>query len=275
MLEELEKEFPFWSRLHGFWRTLPNINPYTVSSEPGQDLVGQAMRHILGEGQERDIVMDINGDQDESNVPGEPINDDLESDKPESDKRDTTAYYDEASEAPESPQPVQLHFGRSHTSSYNKAPSSCSISTKVSSASSKRTRLDAFREENEMREKNMVQLASKKIDYKTAELAVKKQKLDLNNQREMEKERLVVEERMLQQKERMQEKEHLRQKQTEEHQERILRLQIELAQTHSSNFVSSPANFSNQLPAFSNPLPSNFEHFTNSHNSSYDGVGRM
>ena len=27
-----------WERLHGLWRTLPNFNPFTVSSEPGQRL---------------------------------------------------------------------------------------------------------------------------------------------------------------------------------------------------------------------------------------------
>lgn len=45
---ELEKDFPFWSRLHGLWRTLPNFNPYTVSSEPGQDLKGEALQYMAG-----------------------------------------------------------------------------------------------------------------------------------------------------------------------------------------------------------------------------------
>ena len=31
-----------WERLHGFWRTLLNFNPHTVSSEPGQNLAGKA-----------------------------------------------------------------------------------------------------------------------------------------------------------------------------------------------------------------------------------------
>ncbi|KAH9051039.1 hypothetical protein EDB87DRAFT_1550656, partial [Lactarius vividus] len=35
--------FPIWERLHGFWRTLPSFNPHTVSSEPGQDLEGEAL----------------------------------------------------------------------------------------------------------------------------------------------------------------------------------------------------------------------------------------
>jgi hypothetical protein len=53
-LEQLEQEFPFWKRLHGFWRTLPNFNPYTASSEPGQDLAADALALIQGRGQEND-----------------------------------------------------------------------------------------------------------------------------------------------------------------------------------------------------------------------------
>ena len=51
-LEQLEQEFPFWKRLHGFWRTLPNFNPYTASSEPGQDLAADALALIQGRGQD-------------------------------------------------------------------------------------------------------------------------------------------------------------------------------------------------------------------------------
>ena len=50
--EQLEQEFPFWKRLHGFWWTLPNFNPYTASSEPGQDLAADALALIHGRGQE-------------------------------------------------------------------------------------------------------------------------------------------------------------------------------------------------------------------------------
>ena len=38
----LDYKLPVWERLHGFWRMLPNFNPHTVSSEPGQDLGGEA-----------------------------------------------------------------------------------------------------------------------------------------------------------------------------------------------------------------------------------------
>lgn len=54
VLEQLEQDYPYWRRLHGFWRTLPNFNPYTASSEPGQDLAGQARALIENRGTHRD-----------------------------------------------------------------------------------------------------------------------------------------------------------------------------------------------------------------------------
>ena len=53
-LEQLELEFPFWKCLHGFWRMLPNFNPYTASSEPGQDLAADALALIQGRGQDNE-----------------------------------------------------------------------------------------------------------------------------------------------------------------------------------------------------------------------------
>jgi hypothetical protein len=44
--EQLEEEFPYWKCLHGFWRTLPNFNPFTASSEPGQNLGADALAFI-------------------------------------------------------------------------------------------------------------------------------------------------------------------------------------------------------------------------------------
>lgn len=51
--EKETKLFKWWPRLHGLWRTLPNFNPYTVSSDPGQDLAGEAFSVLMG-GHERE-----------------------------------------------------------------------------------------------------------------------------------------------------------------------------------------------------------------------------
>jgi len=36
----MQEDFPYWERLHGYWHTLPNYNPLTVTSKPDQDLEG-------------------------------------------------------------------------------------------------------------------------------------------------------------------------------------------------------------------------------------------
>ena len=61
-LEKETENFKWWPRLHGFWHTLPNFNPYTVSSEPGQDLAAEAQSVLLAGGaaggdSRRDIEM--------------------------------------------------------------------------------------------------------------------------------------------------------------------------------------------------------------------------
>ncbi|KAH9051464.1 hypothetical protein EDB87DRAFT_1571647, partial [Lactarius vividus] len=43
ILDKLLIGFPVWECLHGFWRTLLSFNPCVVSSEPGQDLEGDAI----------------------------------------------------------------------------------------------------------------------------------------------------------------------------------------------------------------------------------------
>ncbi len=48
LLSEREKaRFPWWERLHGFWRTLPNFNPFTVTSGHGQDIAEDAQQQLL------------------------------------------------------------------------------------------------------------------------------------------------------------------------------------------------------------------------------------
>ena len=38
------KDFPYWECLYGYWHTLPNFNPLTVTSKPGQDLENGALK---------------------------------------------------------------------------------------------------------------------------------------------------------------------------------------------------------------------------------------
>lgn len=228
-------------------------------------MAGEGLRDDNTAGSEAGEVIDIEDDD----APAEPVHASLEDDKhawqfevhsdSDGSAKLSNSYYDDqpASDPPRS------QISQSRQSSYSKVPTSskapsvylkkestsASGSTRVSKSSkSKRTLIDAFREENETRDKQMVKLASKKIDYKTAELAVKKQKLEVESHRDMEKDRQAIEERMLQQKERMQDKEHVRQKQAEEHQERVLQLQIQLAQANNRNLMNGPPNFANQLP---------------------------
>ncbi|KAI0285550.1 hypothetical protein BC826DRAFT_873268, partial [Russula brevipes] len=47
LIEQETQNFKWWPRLHGFWRTLPNFNPYTVSSDPGQDLSDAALSVLM------------------------------------------------------------------------------------------------------------------------------------------------------------------------------------------------------------------------------------
>jgi hypothetical protein len=46
-LAKIQSEFPFFSRLHGFWRSIPSFNPHIVSSHHGQDLQGEAQELLF------------------------------------------------------------------------------------------------------------------------------------------------------------------------------------------------------------------------------------
>lgn len=177
-----------------------------VLSEPGQDLVGGALCHMSGEGLNGAAGSDLGDpgdiqsflDIDDGSTPLADNDQvlsllDQEDSDSEQESRDPTKYSDEA--------PPMLQISPSRTSSYSKVHSSYLRSTKYSNSSTKQTHVQAFREETENREKSMVKLALKKLDFKTVELTVKKQKLEVESQRGMDKERLVAKERMLQQKE--------------------------------------------------------------------------
>ncbi|KAN0118820.1 hypothetical protein V8E52_004931 [Russula decolorans] len=48
IIKKETQNFKWWPWLHGFWRTLPNFNPYTISSDPGQDLADEAVSVLMG-----------------------------------------------------------------------------------------------------------------------------------------------------------------------------------------------------------------------------------
>ncbi|KAI0272147.1 hypothetical protein BGY98DRAFT_922230 [Russula aff. rugulosa BPL654] len=48
IIEKETQTFKWWPRLHGFWRTLPNFNPYTITSDPGQGLANEAHSVLMG-----------------------------------------------------------------------------------------------------------------------------------------------------------------------------------------------------------------------------------
>lgn len=56
------EEFPYWERLHGYWRTLPNFNPLTVTSEPGQDLEADAVE-LFGRAHSPPWDLELEGDK--------------------------------------------------------------------------------------------------------------------------------------------------------------------------------------------------------------------
>jgi hypothetical protein len=53
------EDFPYWERLHGYWRTLPNYNPLTVTSEPDQDLEGGALELFSSSQQPTAALLDL------------------------------------------------------------------------------------------------------------------------------------------------------------------------------------------------------------------------
>jgi hypothetical protein len=69
-------KFPYWERLHGFWRTLPNYNPLSISSDPGQAIdermMGFVPKGIANADPEADGIANIDlgaGDGAEVRVP--------------------------------------------------------------------------------------------------------------------------------------------------------------------------------------------------------------
>ena len=66
---QLSVDFPYWERLHGFWRTIPNFNSHPQSAEPGQDLAAQAQEYLSGskKSKEKEGANSEEGDEEPSN----------------------------------------------------------------------------------------------------------------------------------------------------------------------------------------------------------------
>ena len=57
-LEQEKENFPWWEFLHGFWRTLPNFNPFTAGH--GQDIAEDAEQRLFKEMKKSDGSEDFN-----------------------------------------------------------------------------------------------------------------------------------------------------------------------------------------------------------------------
>ncbi|KAJ7163659.1 hypothetical protein C8R46DRAFT_902539, partial [Mycena filopes] len=72
-IDELNEKYklPYWERLHGFWRTLPNFNPTVKMAEPGQDIAAEALKlthhHVKHTEDEDDVISNW------SRVSGQPL----------------------------------------------------------------------------------------------------------------------------------------------------------------------------------------------------------
>jgi len=81
--EQLLEDFPYWKRLHGFWHTLQNFNPYTASSEPEQNLAAEAFTFIQNRGASGDKDSDLSDDHEDTSLsPADDIGGNPDEDSP-------------------------------------------------------------------------------------------------------------------------------------------------------------------------------------------------
>lgn len=179
-------------------RTLLDFNPWTVSSEPGQDLVAEAMQHVAGEGRS-EKVLDGEGtkhvetpDLQDDTVPAFYNDEQSDGRQPEHDA-DTGLGSDGPSQGTKASLSTST-FANPHS----QAPSILMQSSHKCTASTlKQGHLKAFKAEADAHESRMVELASKWQDYKMALLAVKKQKMEIVGTWEHEKECIAAEEHQM------------------------------------------------------------------------------
>jgi hypothetical protein len=121
--------------------------------------------------------------------------------------------------------------------------SASSSSSTVKPRAKKRSRADAFAEETEKQNQILQQLGKEKHDRRMAELAVKRQKLEVDLQRDT----LAAEERRLAADERRREADHKREREREQHQLMMMRIQFTMrgnnAMGANDGFFGGEMNF--------------------------------
>ncbi|KAJ7487737.1 hypothetical protein B0H11DRAFT_2230462 [Mycena galericulata] len=233
-LQQIKKDFPYWEQLHGFWRTLPNFNPSTFSSEPGQNIAGQALALLSGESDpfaEGPAKSHQKLNDDDDDVDSQVF--DLER-TPERDQESQPltvwspspkAKSSEHGDDPTSPPPkLDLKLTKKPLRNSGKANvlSSSSSASSVTKPRGKRSHAEAFAAETQKQNEILAALGKNKHDRRMAELSVKRQRLENDIQRE----NLAAEERRLAAEDRRREAEHKREREREQHQLMMMRMQL-------------------------------------------------
>ncbi|KAJ7812878.1 hypothetical protein B0H14DRAFT_3478533 [Mycena olivaceomarginata] len=210
---------PYWDRLHGFWRTLPNFNPTVVTSDAGQDIAAQALtlthRHIEpDDGKEERLWKD------------------LDSPSPTPAAKSTLTRSEETPPADDDTHPLLnsddsqsnnsvISFA-SAVSSRDKNDKKSASSTPsnpfvkptavpTSKAKAKRGRAEAFADEMKAETDALATMTREKHARKLEELKYKRRKLDYASQKEN----------------------HQREREKEEHELRMFQLRLQFQQQNS------------------------------------------
>jgi hypothetical protein len=132
------------------------------------------------------------------------------------------------------PPPTPLIHHRTPSISSSASHNSKAGPATARKVSSKRSRVENSLEASAIENNKLLELAKGSYDLKTASLAAKRQKMELRAKQESEGLRYAAEERVLAIKERMQEKEF-------EHQERMIKYELELARLRGQAPGTTPS----------------------------------
>ncbi|KAJ7469520.1 hypothetical protein FB451DRAFT_1176760 [Mycena latifolia] len=246
-IEKIRVDFPYWEQLHRFWRTLPNFNPFTVSSEPGQDIADQALALLTGDSVTGDSgpvgLFTPDGVERTPERTPEPDSQPISQWSPTPVKGTPTPIdIDNDTDHSASPPPkLRLMFSKKPQALRNSSKpnvlssghssSASSTSSAVKTRGGKRSRAEALAEETDKQNKILAELGKNKHDRRMAELAVKRQKLEVDLQRES----LAAEERRLAAEDRRREADHKREREREQHQLMMMRMQFSMQQGHGTH----------------------------------------